>query len=75
MAVHQRHVLAIDDRQATTQARGIDPALRILTTPDLVVSMIGEGLLDIAEADNIKDTWAALHRFCLKFRSFREVCV
>ena len=54
MAVHRRSVLAIDDRQATVQARRIDRTLRILTTQDLMVSMIGEALLGIAEADRIK---------------------
>lgn len=74
VAVYRHLTLAIDDRQAARQARRTDPALRILTTQDLVVSMIGEGLLDIAEADRIKDEWAVRHRFRLKLRSFREVC-
>ena len=39
-----------------------------------MVSMIGEGLLDIVEADSIKDEWATLHRFRLKLASFRDVC-
>ena len=39
-----------------------------------MVSMIGEGLLDIIEADSIKDEWAARHRFRLKLASFRDVC-
>ena len=52
-----------------------DPTLCILTThpQDLMVSMIREDLLDIAEADRIKD-WAVRHRFRLKLRSFREIC-
>ena len=74
VAVHRRHMLAIDDRRATIQARRADRALRILTTQDLMVSMIGEGLLDIVEADSIKDEWAARHRFRLKLASFRDVC-
>ena len=56
------------------QARRTDPTLRILTTQDLMVSMIHEDLLDIAEADRIKDDWALRHRFRLKLRSFREIC-
>lgn len=74
MAVHRRHALAIDDRQAMTQARHTDPALHILTTQDLMISMIEEQLLDIVEADRIKNDWAAYHRFHLKLHSFREVC-
>lgn len=74
MAVHRRYILAIDDRRATTQARLTDRALRILTTQDLMVSMIGEGLLDITEADRIKDEWVARHRFRLKLNSFRDIC-
>ena len=74
VAVHRRHKLAIDDRRATIQARRADRTLRVLTTRDLMVSMIGEGLLDIVEADSIKDEWATLHRFRLKLASFRDVC-
>lgn len=73
VAVHRRHVLAIDDRLAATQARRVDQALRLLTTQNLMVSMIEEGLLDVAEADGIKDDWASRHRFLLKLNSFREV--
>lgn len=74
MAVHRRFVLAIDDRQAAAQARRTDQALRIITTQYLMVSMIGETLLDIEEADRIKDKWAARHRFRLQLDSFRDVC-
>ena len=74
VAVHRRLMLAIDDRQAIVQARRTDQSLRILTTQDLMVSMIGEGLLGIEEADHIKDDWAARHRFRLKIRSFRDMC-
>ncbi|MDE0023991.1 MAG: hypothetical protein OXP69_06190 [Spirochaetaceae bacterium] len=74
MATYRHVILAIDDRQATAQARRLDPTLRVLTTKDLMVSMIREGVLDIAEADQIKDEWAARHRFRLKLRSFREIC-
>ncbi len=74
MAVHRRYALAIDDRQATVQARRTDRTLHILTTQDLMVSMIGEALLDIVEADSIKDEWAARHRFRLKLNSFRDIC-
>ena len=72
VAIHRRHILAIDDRRATIQARRADRTLRFLTTRDLVVSMIGEGLLDIVEADSIKDEWAARHRFRLRLESFRD---
>ena len=73
VAVHRQHILAIDDRRATIQARHIDPTVRILTTQDLMVSMIDEGLLSIAQADTIKDELAARHRFRLKLDSFRNL--
>ena len=38
-----------------------------------MVSMIAEALLDIAEADRIKNEWAARHRFRLKLNSFRDL--
>ena len=56
------------------QARRADRTLRVLTTRDRMVSMICEGLLDINDADSIKDEWAARHRFRLKLASFRKGC-
>ena len=73
LAVHRRYILAIDDRLATTQARRSDETLRILATQDLIISMIHQGLLDIAEADRIRQEWATRHRFRLKPTSFREL--
>ena len=73
VAVQRRIILAIDDRRAIVQARRTGQNLRILTTQDLMLSMIGEGLLGIEEADRIKDDWAARHRFRLKLRSFRDL--
>ena len=73
LAVHRRYILAIDDRLATTHARRADATLRILSTQDLVVSMIRQGLLDIAEADRIKQEWATRHRFRLKLDSFKDL--
>ena len=35
--------------------------------------MIRQGLLDIAEADRIKQEWATRHRFRLKLDSFKEL--
>ena len=72
-AVHRRYILAIDDRLATTHARRADATLRILATQDLVVSMIGQDLLNIAEADRIKQEWSTRHRFRLKLTSFKDL--
>ncbi len=73
LAVHRRYVLAMDDRLATTRARRADATLRILATQDLVVSMINQGLRNIAEADRIKQEWATRHRFRLRLGSFRDL--
>ena len=73
MAVSRRHILAIDDRRAVVQARRASQTLRIFDTQDLVISMIGENLLDITEADSIRNEWDLRHRFRLKIQSFREV--
>ena len=48
-------------------------SLRILGTRDLVVSMIGQGLLSIEEADRIKREWATRHRFRLRLASFGDL--
>ena len=73
LAISREYVLAIDDRQATNQARRISRNLRILTTQDLIVAMIHENLLSVAEADELKETWAHQHRFRLPIKSFSDV--
>ncbi len=73
LAVSREYILAIDDRQATNQAREISRDLCILTTQDLIVAMICENLLSVAEADQLKETWAHQHRFRLPIKSFSDV--
>ena len=73
LAISREYVLAIDDRQATNQARKISRNLRILTTQDLIVTMIHENLLSVAEADELKGAWAHQHRFRLPIKSFSDV--
>jgi predicted nucleic acid-binding protein len=75
LAVHRGHILAIDDRRATNQARQVSRNLHILSTQDLMVAMIREGLLEVDEADAIKELWARAHRFHLKISSFRDLLV
>ncbi len=73
LAVHQGHVLAIDDRRALNQAQRVRRNLQVLTTQDLMVSMIRENLLDVPQADVIKEEWANNHRFRLTIGSFSEL--
>ena len=73
VAVHRSHILAIDDRRAITQARRTDQTVRIVTTQDLIVSMIRESLLTVPEADRIKHEWTTKHRFRLKLDSFQDL--
>lgn len=73
VAVHRRHILAIDDRQAIIQAQRTDQSIHIVTTKDLIVSMIRAGLLTVTEADAIKHKWATKHRFRLKLDSFHDL--
>ena len=61
------------DRRAIIQARRAHQTVRIVTTQDLVVSMIRESLLTVPEADLIKHEWAAKHRFRLKLESFQDL--
>jgi len=68
-----RHTLAIDDRRAIAEAQKLDAALPVMRTVDLVVMMIREGLLSVAEADTIKSVWENEHRFRLTFASFADI--
>ena len=73
LAVYRRYTLAIDDRVAKHQASRFAPALHIVTTQDLVVSMIRQDLLDIEEADRLKHEWANRHRFRLNLDTFGDL--
>ena len=66
------YVLAIDDRRATREAAARSD-LEIVRTQDLIVSMIKQNLLSIAEADAIKGEWEQRHRFRLTISSFAEL--
>ncbi len=70
VAVQHRYSLAIDDRVASRLARRFDPSLHIVTTQDLIVSMIRQNLLGVEEADRIKNEWSDHHRFRLNLDSF-----
>lgn len=72
VAINRGYTLAIDDKKATNQARCSCPTIKILTTQDLMVSMIKSELITVHEADAIKDEWASIHKFKLKIRSFAD---
>jgi len=55
------------------QAREESSTLRILTTRDLVVTMIRENLLGVSEADELKEAWAEHHQFRLPIESFSDL--
>ena len=55
------------------EARQLDPRLEVLTTADLMVSMIREEPLDVVEADRIKHAWATQHRFRLGVETFGDL--
>jgi len=73
LAVHEDHMLAIDDRRAAAEARRTHAQLQIVKTQDLVLTMIQEGLLTVVQADAILNDWAQNHRFTLRIGSFAEL--
>ena len=72
-AIVNGYALAIDDRAGANQARELKGDLVVLGTQDIMVQLIGSGVIDVAEADRIKDTWGTEHRFRLAIASFGEV--
>lgn len=72
LAISKGWKLAIDDRRAAKESLEISPTLDVITTQDLVVSMIRENLLSIAEADGIKHLWSTRYRFHLRIDSFAD---
>ena len=73
IAINRGYSLAIDDRRAIKEAFVLAPKLTIVKTEDIMVIMIKEKLLTVAEADIILADWAANYRFQLKIKSFSEL--
>ncbi len=69
----REYCLAIDDTQAIKKTKDLLPPSSLVRTQDLILIMIQEQLLDIEEADKLKETWAMQHRFKLKIKSFSEL--
>jgi predicted nucleic acid-binding protein len=72
-AIHRGCAVALDDRRAIKEVQLIAPELEILTTQALMVCLIRESTLTLAEADVILEDWAINHRFKLKIKTFQEL--
>ncbi len=71
-ALNRSYALAIDDGKAIKIAKKISKDFKIFKTQDLFCSMIQEGLIDIQEADRLKQELETKHRFKMTFQSFAE---
>ena len=72
VAAHRNYSLAIDDRTARKRVASRYPTIPVLTTESLVIQLIRESALTVAEADAMKEAWENNHRFRLPFQSFAE---
>ncbi len=72
VAANRRLPLALDDKRARREAKAFCPRLVLLNTESLMVSLIHEGVIDVAAADAIKLEWERKHRFKLNFASFAQ---
>lgn len=73
VASHRGCTLAIDDRKAIKRAHSLNHALAIVTTKDIIVDCIQQGILDVQTADSIKNDWAQNHKFSLNISSFQDI--
>lgn len=73
VAVQRGYHLGIEDRQAIKQVKELYPGVVIRQMQDLMVELIQARSLTIVEADQIKQTWSAEHRFELKVASFADL--
>ncbi len=77
VALNRHHAIAMDDIKAVNRAlreAGLSAVkLEIMRTPDVMVTLIRTGILNVAEADSIKDAWEQQHRFRIKAGSFRDI--
>ncbi len=65
--------IGIDDGPAIKVIRREFPNLPIVQTTDVVLEAVRRDVINIAEADAIKEAWATKHRFKLKIKSFSEL--
>ncbi len=73
LATKKASSLAIDDAKAISYMDAVGKKHLVLRTQDLMVAMIKENLLDVAEADEIKDQWKRKYRFAIEQKSFQEL--
>ena len=71
-ALHRGYALAIDDGKAIRIAKKTSKTLKIFRTPDLFKSMIQASLIDIQEADRLKQELETKYRFKMPFQSFSD---
>lgn len=72
VAIARRWAIAIDDKVATKRIQSLDPNITIIPTEYLVLLLIKNNVISVAQADEMKDEWQAKHRFRLMFGSFAE---
>lgn len=65
--------IGIDDGPTIKIIRREFPNLPIVQTTDVVLEAVRSKVINIAEADSIKEDWATKHRFKLKIKSFSEL--
>lgn len=73
VAVRRDLPIAIDDKVARKKAVALFGFERFVGTADLVVAAIRGGIVDVADADQLKMRWEAELRFRLAFRSFGDI--
>ncbi len=74
VAINRKYPIAIDNNRAVKRVvREMGARLEVVRTVDVVVELIRAGVLDIAAADRIKDTWAQHHRFRIKTATFLDL--
>jgi predicted nucleic acid-binding protein len=74
VAINRKYPIAIDDNRAVRRAiRELGAKLEVVTTVDIMVTLLRTGVLTIHAADQIKDDWALQHRFRMKAASFRDL--
>lgn len=74
-AINRQYILAIDDVQARKQAMKLAPTLQILTTQDILLELIANRIITVANANIIKNELEHKYRFNMKIGSFEEFVI
>ena len=73
VSLNRNLIAGLQDKRARAEGKRRSRALRLCGTEDLMVTLLRNGTVTLADADQLLVEWATHHRFRLKIASFSEL--